>query len=76
MSDTYHPSSFSIRSASLNLMYVFSLQLYDNTYFTHYQEKSIKYVFYVDFICEFRESMQTAARLLLDGQFENSNIAP
>ncbi len=42
MSDTYHPSSFSIRSASLNLMYVSSLQLYDNTYFTYCQEKNIK----------------------------------
>ena len=42
MSDTYHPSSFSIRSASLNLMYVSSLQLYNNTYFTYYQEGNIK----------------------------------
>lgn len=63
MSDTYHPSSFSIRSASLNLMYVSSLQIYNNTYFTYCQEKNIKiYVFYVDIICRYRERMQTGSR--------------
>ena len=63
MSVTYHPSSFSIRSASLNPMYVSSLQLYNNTYFTYCQEKNIKlYVFYVDMICRYRGSMQTGSR--------------
>lgn len=42
MSDTYHPSSLNIRSASLNLMYVSSLQLYNDTYFTYCQEGNTK----------------------------------
>ena len=72
MSDTYHPSSFSIRSASLNLMYVSSLQLYNNTYFTYCQEKNIKNIRilrryymqipgkYADWQQEIRESPQMA----------------
>ena len=78
MSDTYHPSSFSIRSASLNLMYVSSLQLYNNTYFTYCQEKNIKNIrilrrYYMQIPGKYADWQQYTKASLTVG---NSGIAP
>ena len=60
MSDTYHPSSFSSRSASLNLIYVPPVLYYMIARILRIDKGEIRlfiYIFQMDIIYEYSESM-------------------